>query len=112
MADVCSFPNVKTSAYKKGPEMFDQWCRTNQVHAEALPLLKQMLQLDPAKRISALDASLVGFLAGLAGRGRDGGVEGAWGALMPTAGGVLLAAGCQPSARCCWQSIPLSEPVQ
>lgn len=54
-----SFHNVKTSAYKKGPELFDEWCGRHNVEREAIPLLKAMLQLDPSKRITALEASLV-----------------------------------------------------
>lgn len=90
-----SFPNVKISAYKKGPEAFDQWCRTNQVHAEALTLLKLMLQLDPSKRISALDASLVGALVDCWCSGRVWWcVDALW--------SVLLAASVN-FCCCCWQ---------
>ncbi|KAF8062780.1 CDKC-1 [Scenedesmus sp. PABB004] len=52
------FHNVKASAYKKGPEVFDDWCRRHSVPADAIPLLKSMLCLDPSKRITATDAAL------------------------------------------------------
>ncbi|WIA40855.1 hypothetical protein OEZ86_004522 [Tetradesmus obliquus] len=52
------FKNVKESAYRKGPDNFDEWCKRHKLPPEAVELLKGLLALDPKKRISATDAVL------------------------------------------------------
>lgn len=55
----CSYKDVKTQNYNKDNRRFKDWCAEHRVPADAQALLNDLLALNPANRIKAMEATQV-----------------------------------------------------